>query len=99
MVLMEELPKIQAAAKAVYRGPMPNITMSWTSGTLERSLGLQVEVPVHRAGYSAVNNTSVAKANPDRKPVDVLQEVTHNICYMMGRATRSISYSGAWACR
>lgn len=33
--------------------------VSWTSGTLERSLGLQVEVPVHRAGYSAVNNTSV----------------------------------------
>ena len=27
------------------------------------------------------------------KPADVVQELTHNICYMMGRATRSISYA------
>jgi eukaryotic translation initiation factor 2C len=27
-----------------------------------------------------------------RSPTDLLQELTHNICYMMGRATRSISY-------
>ncbi|CAG8131652.1 unnamed protein product [Penicillium olsonii] len=27
------------------------------------------------------------------KPADVVQAVTHNICYMMGRATRSISYA------
>jgi hypothetical protein len=33
------------------------------------------------------------KANPEGKPTDMLQELTHNICYMMGRATRSISYA------
>ena len=27
------------------------------------------------------------------KPADIIQELTHNICYMMGRATRSISYA------
>lgn len=27
------------------------------------------------------------------KPADIVQELTHNICYMMGRATRSISYA------
>jgi eukaryotic translation initiation factor 2C len=27
------------------------------------------------------------------KPADLVQELTHNICYMMGRATRSISYA------
>ncbi|CAG8932475.1 unnamed protein product [Penicillium salamii] len=27
------------------------------------------------------------------KPADVVQELTHNICYMMGRATRSVSYA------
>ncbi|CAG8371729.1 unnamed protein product [Penicillium salamii] len=27
------------------------------------------------------------------KPADVVQEPTHNICYMMGRATRSVSYA------
>lgn len=27
------------------------------------------------------------------KPADVVQELTHSICYMMGRATRSISYA------
>lgn len=34
-----------------------------------------------------------SKANPAGKPADIVQEVTHNICYIMGRATRSISYS------
>ncbi|KAJ5295954.1 hypothetical protein PENANT_c001G04239 [Penicillium antarcticum] len=34
------------------------------------------------------------KANPESaKAADSLQELTHNICYMMGRATRSISYA------
>jgi hypothetical protein len=33
------------------------------------------------------------KTNPEGKPADSIQEFTHNICYMMGRATRSISYA------
>ena len=33
------------------------------------------------------------KTNPEGKPADMIQELTHNICYMMGRATRSISYA------
>ncbi|KAJ5380077.1 uncharacterized protein N7496_002505 [Penicillium cataractarum] len=28
-----------------------------------------------------------------RNPADAIQELTHNICYMMGRCTRAISYS------
>ena len=32
-------------------------------------------------------------ANPDGKPSDTLQELSHNICYIMGRCTRSISFS------
>lgn len=31
--------------------------------------------------------------NPDGRAADVLQELTHNVCYMMGRCTRSVSYS------
>ncbi|KAJ5640648.1 hypothetical protein N7528_000273 [Penicillium herquei] len=31
-------------------------------------------------------------ANTDGKPADVLQELTNQICYMMGRCTRSVSY-------
>lgn len=31
--------------------------------------------------------------NTEGPPADVLQELTHTICYMMGRCTRSISYS------
>jgi eukaryotic translation initiation factor 2C len=131
MVLMEELPKIQAAAKAVYRGPMPNITIvvcgkrhnvrfyptnakdqDRTSNPLngcvvDRGVTrpmywdfyLQAQAPLQgsaRPAHYIVIHDEIftnSKANPDRKPVDVLQEVTHNICYMMGRATRSISYS------
>ncbi|KAJ5086789.1 hypothetical protein NUU61_008096 [Penicillium alfredii] len=33
------------------------------------------------------------QANTAGKPADILQEVTHNISYMMGRCTRSISYA------
>ncbi|KAJ5043482.1 hypothetical protein NUH16_000271 [Penicillium rubens] len=131
MVLMEELPKIQAAAKAVYRGPMPNITIvvcgkrhnvrfyptnakdqDRTSNPLngcvvDRGVTrpmywdfyLQAQAPLQgsaRPAHYIVIHDEIftnSKVNPDRKPVDVLQEVTHNICYMMGRATRSISYS------
>ncbi|KAJ5281121.1 hypothetical protein N7478_006493 [Penicillium angulare] len=32
------------------------------------------------------------KANPEGKPADKVQELTHNICYMMGRCTRAVSY-------
>ncbi|KAJ6014512.1 hypothetical protein N7540_009103 [Penicillium herquei] len=31
-------------------------------------------------------------ANPEGKPADTLQELTHSVCYMMGRCTRSVSY-------
>lgn len=31
--------------------------------------------------------------NQGNKPADLVQDLTHNICYMMGRATRSISYA------
>ncbi|CAG8876133.1 unnamed protein product [Penicillium nalgiovense] len=131
MVLTEELPKIQAAAKAVYRGAMPNITIvvcgkrhnvrfyptnardqDRTSNPLngcvvDRGVTrpmywdfyLQAQAPLQgsaRPAHYIVIHDEIftnSKANPDRKPVDVLQEVTHNISYMMGRATRSISYS------
>ncbi|KAJ5729872.1 uncharacterized protein N7483_004380 [Penicillium malachiteum] len=32
-------------------------------------------------------------ANPEGKPADALQDLTHGVCYMMGRCTRSVSYS------
>jgi eukaryotic translation initiation factor 2C len=34
-----------------------------------------------------------SQITPGSKPADLVQELTHNICYMMGRATRSISYA------
>ncbi|KAJ5172957.1 hypothetical protein N7492_005550 [Penicillium capsulatum] len=33
------------------------------------------------------------KINPEGKASDMVQELTHNICYLMGRCTRSVSYS------
>ncbi|KAJ5597513.1 hypothetical protein N7537_007597 [Penicillium hordei] len=131
MVLTEELPKVQAAAKAVYRGTMPNITIvvcgkrhnvrfyptnpkdqDRTSNPLngcvvDRGITrpiywdfyLQAQAPLQGSArpahyiviYDEIFTNS--KVNLDRKPADVLQELTHNICYLMGRATRSISYS------
>ncbi|CAG8906164.1 unnamed protein product [Penicillium egyptiacum] len=131
MVLTEELPKIQAAAKAVYRGAMPNITIVvcgkrhnvrfYPTNTRDQDrtsnpingcvvdrgvtrpiywdFYLQAQAPLQgsaRPAHYIVIHDEIftnSKANPDRKPTDVLQELTHNICYMMGRATRSISYS------
>lgn len=130
MVLTEELPKIQAAAKAVYREALPNITIvvcgkrhnvrfypansrdqDRTSNPLngcvvDRGVTrpiywdfyLQAQAPLQGtarpAHYIVIHDEIFTnpKANPDRKPADVLQELTHNICYLMGRATRSISY-------
>ncbi|KAF4768627.1 hypothetical protein HAV15_002406 [Penicillium sp. str.  len=131
MVLTEELPKIQAAAKAVYRGTLPNITIvvcgkrhnvrfyptnsrdqDRTSNPLngcvvDRGVTrpiywdfyLQAQAPLQGsarpAHYIVIYDEIFTnpKVNTDRKPADVLQELTHNICYLMGRATRSISYS------
>lgn len=131
MVLAEELPKVQAAAKATYREKMPNITIvvcgkrhnvrfyptnskdqDRTSNPIngcvvDRGVTrpiywdfyLQAQAPLQgsaRPAHYIVIHDEIftnSKANPDRKPADVLQELTHNICYMMGRATRSISYS------
>ncbi|KAJ5374731.1 hypothetical protein N7517_006737 [Penicillium concentricum] len=130
MVLEEELPKIQEAAKAVYRGSMPNITVivcgkrhnvrfyptnskdqDRTSNPLngcvvDRGVTrpiywdfyLQAQAPLQGsarpAHYVVIHDEIFAnsKVNTDRKPADVVQELTHSICYMMGRATRSISY-------
>ncbi|CAI7659783.1 unnamed protein product [Penicillium viridicatum] len=131
MVLTEELPKIQAAAKAVYREALPNITIvvcgkrhnvrfyptnakdqDRTSNPLngcvvDRGITrpiywdfyLQAQAPLQGsarpAHYIVIHDEIFTnpKVNSDRKPADVLQELTHNICYLMGRATRSISYS------
>lgn len=131
MVLTEELPKVQAAAKAVYRGTMPNISIivcgkrhnvrfyptnakdqDRTSNPLngcvvDRGVTrpiywdfyLQAQAPLQGsarpAHYIVIHDEIFTnpKVNTDRKPADVLQELTHNICYVMGRATRSISYS------
>ncbi|KXG53098.1 uncharacterized protein PGRI_001480 [Penicillium griseofulvum] len=131
MVLAEELPKIQAAAKTIYRGSMPNITIvvcgkrhnvrfyptnsrdqdktsNPINGTVvDRGVTrpiywdfyLQAQAPLQgsaRPAHYIVIHDEIftnSKVNTDRKPADVLQEITHNICYMMGRATRSISYS------
>ncbi|CDM37030.1 hypothetical protein CBS147339_2295 [Penicillium roqueforti] len=131
MVLTEELPKVQAAAKAVYRGAMPNITIivcgkrhnvrfyptnakdqDRTSNPIngcvvDRGVTrpiywdfyLQAQAPLQGsarpAHYIVIHDEIFTnpKVNTDRKPADVLQELTHNICYLMGRATRSISYS------
>ena len=131
MVLTEELPKIQAAAKAVYRGALPSITIvvcgkrhnvrfyptnsrdqDRTSNPLngcvvDRGVTrpiywdfyLQAQAPLQGsarpAHYIVIHDEIFTnpKVNTDRKPADVLQELTHNICYLMGRATRSISYS------
>ncbi|KAJ5823479.1 hypothetical protein N7447_005819 [Penicillium robsamsonii] len=131
MVLKEELPKIQRAAKAVYHGSMPNITIvvcgkrhnvrfyptnskdqDRTSNPIngcvvDRGVTrpiywdfyLQAQAPLQgsaRPAHYIVIHDEIftnSKVNTDRKPADVLQELTHSICYMMGRATRSISYS------
>ncbi|KGO64198.1 protein of unknown function DUF1785 [Penicillium italicum] len=131
MVLAEELPKIQAAAKAVYRGTMPNITIivcgkrhnvrfyptnakdqDRTSNPLngcvvDRGVTrpiywdfyLQAQSPLQgsaRPAHYIVIHDEIftnSKVNTDRKPADMVQELTHSISYMMGRATRSISYS------
>ncbi|EKV07112.1 Argonaute/Dicer protein, PAZ [Penicillium digitatum] len=130
MVLAEELPKIQAAAKAVYRGTMPSITIivcgkrhnvrfyptnfkdqDRTSNPIngcvvDRGVTrpiywdfyLQAQAPIQgsaRPAHYVVIHDEIftnSKANPDRKPADMVQELTHSICYLMGRATRSISY-------
>ncbi|KAJ5971995.1 uncharacterized protein N7479_001913 [Penicillium vulpinum] len=131
MVLTEELPKVQAATKAVYRGALPNITIVVcgkrhnvrfypTKSTEEDKTSnpingcvvdrgvtrpiywdfyLQAQCPLQgtaRPAHYIVIHDEIftnSKVNTDRRPADVLQEITHNICYMMGRATRSISYS------
>ncbi|OQE42916.1 hypothetical protein PENCOP_c003G05851 [Penicillium coprophilum] len=131
MVLEEELPKIQEAAKVVYRGAMPNITIvvcgkrhnvrfyPTNSKDQDRTFNplngcvvdravtrpiywdfyLQAQAPLQgsaRPAHYIVIHDEIftnSKVNVDRKPADVLQELTHSICYMMGRATRSISYS------
>ncbi|KAJ5504057.1 hypothetical protein N7463_006931 [Penicillium fimorum] len=131
MVLKEELPKIQEAAKAVYRESMPNITIvvcgkrhnvrfypsnpkdqDRTSNPIngcvvDRGVTrpiywdfyLQAQAPLQgsaRPAHYIVIHDEIftnSKVNTDRKPADVLQELTHSICYIMGRATRSISYS------
>ncbi|CAI7666099.1 unnamed protein product [Penicillium glandicola] len=131
MVLTQELPKIQAAAEAVYRGSKPNITIvvcgkrhnvrfyptnskdqDRTSNPLngcvvDRGVTrpmywdfyLQAQAPLQgsaRPAHYIVIHDEIftnSKVNTDRKPADVLQELTHSISYMMGRATRSISYS------
>ncbi|KAJ5779643.1 hypothetical protein N7457_007363 [Penicillium paradoxum] len=131
MVRAEELPKVRNAAKATYRGTMPNITIvvcgkrhnvrfyPTTAKDQDRTANpingcvvdrgvtrpifwdfyLQAQAPLQgsaRPAHYIVIHDEIftnSKANPDRKPADILQEITHNICYMMGRATRSISYS------
>jgi len=45
------------------------------------------------AHYIVIWDEIFGAANSDPKPADSLQELTHNICYMMGRCTRSISYA------
>ncbi|KAK4865201.1 hypothetical protein LT330_001824 [Penicillium expansum] len=131
MVLVDELPKIQAAAKAVYRGAMPNITIivcgkrhnvrfyptnakdqDRTSNPINGCIVdrgvtrpifwdfyLQAQAPLQGsarpAHYIVIHDEIFTnpKVNTDRKPADMVQELTHSICYLMGRATRSISYS------
>lgn len=45
------------------------------------------------AHYTVIHDEIFTAPGADPKPADSLQEFTHHICYMMGRCTRSISYS------
>lgn len=58
---------------------------------------LQAQTPLQGsarpAHYIVIWDEIFSASNADPKPADSLQELTHSICYMMGRCTRSISYA------
>jgi hypothetical protein len=45
------------------------------------------------AHYIVIWDEIFSASNSDPKPADSLQALTHDICYMMGRCTRSIGYA------
>ncbi|KAJ5505509.1 hypothetical protein N7453_004466 [Penicillium expansum] len=103
MVLVDELPKIQAAAKADQDRTSNPINGCIVDRGVTRPIFwdfyLQAQAPLQGsarpAHYIVIHDEIFTnpKVNTDRKPADMVQELTHSICYLMGRATRSISYS------
>ncbi|KAJ5168119.1 uncharacterized protein N7482_003713 [Penicillium canariense] len=133
MVLTEELRLVKDAIQAIYKGPMPNVTIlvggkrhnarfyptsakeqdrtsNCNPGTvIDRGVTRPIYWDFYLQAQSAIQGTARPAhyvvihdeifTNPSLRkeigsnPVDAVQELTHNICYMMGRCTRSISYS------
>lgn len=59
---------------------------------------LQAQAPLQgsarSAHYVVIHDEIFTNSKLNREnPADAVQQLTHNICYMMGRCTRSISYS------
>jgi hypothetical protein len=59
---------------------------------------LQAQTPIQgsarSAHYVVIHDEIFTNSKVNREnPADAIQQLTHNICYMMGRCTRSISYS------
>ncbi|KAJ6126811.1 hypothetical protein N7523_002423 [Penicillium sp. IBT 18751x] len=45
------------------------------------------------AHYIVIHDEIFSSSSSDSNPADTLQQLTHEICYMMGRCTRSVGYA------